>query len=83
MQRYAWLRTFHEDYPESSRLHLYRGDEVLERNGVQRLPVDRFLRELLPGRDLRAEAGALRSPVNPAAEIAVLLVADGYTVDPW
>ena len=46
------LRTFREDYPESSPLLLYRGDEVLERNGVRCLPVDRFLRELTPGRDL-------------------------------
>ena len=46
------LRTFHEDYPESSPLLLYRGDEALERNGVRCLPVDRFLRELIPGRDL-------------------------------
>ena len=46
------LRTFHEDYPESSPLLLYRGDEALERHGVRCLPVDRFLRELIPGRDL-------------------------------
>ena len=46
------LRTFREDYPESSPLLLYRGDEALERNGVRCLPVDRFLRELTPGRDL-------------------------------
>ena len=46
------LRTFHQDYPESSPLLLYRGDEALERNGVRCLPVDRFLRELDPGRGL-------------------------------
>ncbi|MXZ72457.1 MAG: ATP-binding protein [Acidobacteria bacterium] len=46
------LRTFHQDYPESSPLLLYRGDEALERNGVRCLPVARFLRELIPGRDL-------------------------------
>ena len=46
------LRTFHQDYPESSPLLLYRGDEALERNGVRCLPVERFLRELIPGRDL-------------------------------
>ena len=27
------LRPFHQDYPESSPLLLYRGDEILERNG--------------------------------------------------
>ena len=46
------LRTFHQDYPECSPLLLYRGDEALERNGVLCLPVDRFLRGLIPGRDL-------------------------------
>ena len=46
------LRTFHQDYPESSPLLLYRGDEALVRNGVRCLPVERFLRELIPGRDL-------------------------------
>ena len=46
------LRTFHADYPESSPLLLYRGDETLERNGVRCMPVDRFLRELIPGREL-------------------------------
>ena len=38
--------------PESSPLLLYRGDEALERSGVRCLPVDRFLRGLVPGRDL-------------------------------
>ena len=46
------LRTFHEDYPESSPLLLYRGEEALERNGIRCVPVDRFLRGLIPGRDL-------------------------------
>ena len=46
------LRTFHQDYPESSPLLLYRGDEALERNRVRCLPVERFLRELIPGCDL-------------------------------
>ena len=46
------LRTFHQDYPESSPLLLYRGDEALERNGVRCLPVEQFLRELIPGREL-------------------------------
>ena len=46
------LRTFHEDYPESSPLLLYPGDETLERDGVRCVPVDRFLRELVPGREL-------------------------------
>ena len=46
------LRTFHRDYPESAPILLYRGDETLDRDGVRCVPVDRFLRELIPGRDL-------------------------------
>ena len=46
------LRTFHQDYPESSPLLLYRGDEALEWHGVRCLPVERFLHDLIPGRDL-------------------------------
>ena len=44
------IKTFHRDYPEAA--PLYRGSETLERDGVRCMPVDRFLRELVPGRDL-------------------------------
>ena len=46
------IRTFHRDYPEATPLLLYRGSETLERDGVRCVPVERFLRELVPGRDL-------------------------------
>ena len=46
------IKTFHRDYPEAAPLLLYRGSETLERDGIRCLPVDRFLRELVPGRDL-------------------------------
>ncbi len=44
------LRSFRADYPECDATLLYRGDEVLERDGIRAVPVDRFLRELKPGR---------------------------------
>ena len=46
------IKTFHRDYPEATPLLLYRGSETLERDGVRCMPVDRFLRELVPGRAL-------------------------------
>ncbi|MDE0220362.1 MAG: DUF4143 domain-containing protein, partial [Spirochaetaceae bacterium] len=46
------IRAFHQDYPEAAALVLYRGGDTLERDGVRCLPVDRFLRELVPGRPL-------------------------------
>ena len=46
------IKAFHRDYPEATPLLLYRGSETLERDGIRCLPVERFLRELVPGRDL-------------------------------
>ena len=46
------IKTFHRDYPEATPLLLYRGSETLVRDGVRCMPVDRFLRELAPGREL-------------------------------
>ena len=51
-RRPARHQTFQRDYPEAAPLLLYRGSETLERDGVRCMPVDRFLRELVPGRDL-------------------------------
>lgn len=42
------LRAFAEDYPEAQRLLLYRGRERLRRDGVLCVPVEDFLRELIP-----------------------------------
>jgi len=44
------LRTFMEDYPEAKPLLLYRGSEELMIDGIRCLPVERFLRDLTPGR---------------------------------
>jgi predicted AAA+ superfamily ATPase len=52
------LRAFGEDYPEARRLILYRGDDVLQRDdGIAVIPVDTFLRQLVPGRSLWTEDG--------------------------
>ncbi len=44
------LRAFCEDYPEARPIHLYRGADRLDVDGVLCLPVDEFLRQLRPGR---------------------------------
>ena len=46
------LRSFREDYPEAQALLLYRGDVALQQGDVLVFPVERFLRELRPGRGL-------------------------------
>ena len=46
------IKAFHHDYPEATPLVLYRGTETLLRDGVRCMPVDRFLRALVPGREL-------------------------------
>ena len=46
------IKAFGRDYPEATPLLLYRGSETLVRDGVRCMPVDRFLRELVPGRDM-------------------------------
>ncbi|MFM7179866.1 MAG: ATP-binding protein [Verrucomicrobiales bacterium] len=43
------LRSFGQDYPESRRFLLYRGQERLLTDGVLCLPVEQFLRHLSPG----------------------------------
>lgn len=46
------LRAFGDDYPEATRVLLYRGNERLQNDGVACLPLDAFLRALAPDRDL-------------------------------
>ena len=46
------LRAFGTDYPEASRLLLYRGTEPLLIDGIRCQPVDDFLRQLHPSRPL-------------------------------
>ena len=45
------IRAFHQDYPEATPLVLYRGTDTVQRDGVRCMPVDRFLRDLVPGRE--------------------------------
>lgn len=46
------LKRFAEDYPESRRLLLYRGNERLLRDGILCLPCGEFLLSLRPGRHI-------------------------------
>ena len=55
------LRSFKADYPEAQPLLLYRGDEALLIDGIRCLPVDDFLRSLIPAQPLIAD---LASPEN-------------------
>ena len=43
------LRAFRDDYPEANVALLYRGDEQLSIDGVLCIPIDVFLRKLMPG----------------------------------
>ncbi|MBN2189577.1 MAG: ATP-binding protein [Chitinispirillaceae bacterium] len=47
------LRSFIEEYPESTALLLYRGRERLKKNNVLYMPVENFLLELRPDRELK------------------------------
>ena len=47
---FTGLKSFREDYPEARPVLLYRGNERLLTNGILILPVDEFLRSLVPGR---------------------------------
>ena len=46
------LRTFRADYPEAEAALLYRGAERLRIDGIWCLPVEEFLRGMVPGREL-------------------------------
>jgi len=46
------LRAFREDYPEAQAALLYRGRDRLRMGGIWCLPVDEFLRRLMPTRGL-------------------------------
>ena len=48
----APLRAFREDYPEAETAILYRGRERLRIDGVHCIPVDEFLRSVVPDRGL-------------------------------
>lgn len=44
------LKTFRTDYPECVPILLYRGQERLQRDGIQIIPCGMFLAELIPGK---------------------------------
>ena len=46
------LQAFREDYPEAETAVLYRGSEHLRIDGVWCLPVEEFLRQMMPDRRL-------------------------------
>ena len=46
----AALKSFAEDYPQSSRYLLYRGSDRIKRDGVLCMPCEDFLLALKPGR---------------------------------
>lgn len=46
------LQEFHQDYPECKLIFLYRGKERMMKNNILCIPVDEFLRKLVPNIDL-------------------------------
>ena len=46
------LKAFKEDYPEANLLFLYRGDEKLQKGDILCLPLDSFLLQLVPGKNV-------------------------------
>jgi len=45
------LHSFHEDYPECTPILLYRGQDILKRENILCIPVDLFLKNLIPGKN--------------------------------
>lgn len=46
------LGIFMKDYPSAQGILLYRGKEIIKRNNVQCIPVELFLKDLAPNREL-------------------------------
>ncbi|GJM06732.1 MAG: ATPase [marine bacterium B5-7] len=46
------LKNFKEDYPESTPIMLYQGDERILRDGILCMPCDEFLKQLVPNQSL-------------------------------
>jgi predicted AAA+ superfamily ATPase len=55
------LRSFREDYPNAKLVLLYRGRDSLAMDGIRCVPVEEFLRQLVPGRPLLPEFPATPS----------------------
>jgi predicted AAA+ superfamily ATPase len=47
------LSAFLEEYPESTAIFLYRGKDRLKKNNVLYMPVEEFLKELNPNREIK------------------------------
>ena len=47
---FAGLKAFRQDYPEARPVLLYRGETQFLRDGILAVPVENFLRALVPGR---------------------------------
>jgi predicted AAA+ superfamily ATPase len=58
---FTGLKAFREDYPEVEAVLLYRGTERFRRDGVMVVPVEEFLRELVPGRGVAPGGGGGRA----------------------
>ncbi|MBQ2632549.1 MAG: DUF4143 domain-containing protein, partial [Kiritimatiellae bacterium] len=52
----AGLRTFQQDYPECRTLILYRGRQQLLIEGILAVPVERFLKGIIPNHPLPDKA---------------------------
>lgn len=47
------LKSFKEDYPEANTMLLYRGNEVLKKENILCIPVEKFLMQLHPEKDIK------------------------------
>ena len=62
------LKAFKTDFPESTTLLLYRGEETIDRDGIRCMPVDIFLKNLSP-KDPFPEVGASRAPRKAGVDV--------------
>ncbi len=58
------LKAFGDDYPEADLILLYRGDETLHMEGIQCIPCQTFLEQLIPGKNLRTEIYSRKEAAN-------------------
>jgi len=49
---FSGLKAFREDYPQAKTMLLYRGSESLVHDGTVVMPVDSFLKKLVPGKGI-------------------------------
>ncbi|MFA6409004.1 MAG: AAA family ATPase [Gammaproteobacteria bacterium] len=49
---FTGLKAFHEEYPECKPILLYRGQETLKQHNILCISVEKFLRNLIPGKFL-------------------------------